>query len=98
MSVLACKVIAGLMTMAGQDGTAAWCREPSFLERCAVRLEEMMGDPKVGVLTLHTSHRLCTDHVQTIPIDDLDPSGHPSGQLDRYIGSCSVRSTSLILF
>ena len=51
MSVLACKVIAGLMTLAGQDGTAAWCREPSFLERCAARLEEMMGDPKVGILT-----------------------------------------------
>lgn len=48
VNTLACRVVAGVMTMAGQDGAAKWCREPEFLGRCAARLQEMMEDPKVG--------------------------------------------------
>lgn len=48
VNILACRVVAGVMTMAGQDGAAKWCREPEFLGRCAARLQEMMEDPKVG--------------------------------------------------
>eukprot|EP00752_Nemacystus_decipiens_P015738 g14050.t1 len=49
VNILACRVVAGVMTMAGQDGTAKWCREPEFLARCAARLEEMMEDPKATI-------------------------------------------------
>lgn len=48
VNVLACRVIAGLMTMAGKADSSDWCRKPDFLGRCAARLEEMMKDPKVG--------------------------------------------------
>ncbi|CBJ28390.1 hypothetical protein Esi_0104_0093 [Ectocarpus siliculosus] len=46
VNILACRVVAGVMTMAGQEGAAAWCRDPEFLHRCAARLQEMMEDTK----------------------------------------------------
>ncbi|CAN0144766.1 unnamed protein product, partial [Ectocarpus fasciculatus] len=49
VNILACRVVAGVMTMAGQEGAATWCREPEFLDRCAARLQEMMEDTKATI-------------------------------------------------
>ncbi|CAN0142935.1 unnamed protein product, partial [Scytosiphon promiscuus] len=49
VNILACRVIAGIMTMAGQEGAAAWSRDPDFLGRCAARLQEMMEDTKATI-------------------------------------------------
>ncbi|CAM9169386.1 unnamed protein product [Ectocarpus sp. 13 AM-2016] len=49
VNILACRVVAGVMTMAGQEGAAAWCRDPEFLDRCAARLQEMMEDTKAAI-------------------------------------------------
>ncbi|CAN0473348.1 unnamed protein product, partial [Ectocarpus sp. 12 AP-2014] len=49
VNILACRVVAGVMTMAGREGAAAWCRDPEFLDRCAARLQEMMEDTKATI-------------------------------------------------
>ncbi|CAN0252074.1 unnamed protein product, partial [Ectocarpus sp. 12 AP-2014] len=49
VNILACRVVAGVMTMAGQEGAAAWCRDPEFLDRFAARLQEMMEDTKATI-------------------------------------------------
>ncbi|CAN0321606.1 unnamed protein product [Pylaiella littoralis] len=65
VNILACRVIAGVMTMTGREGAAAWCREPQFLGRCAGRLQDMMEDPKAtirGQAMLAVGNLACSLH------------------------------------
>ncbi|CAM9267614.1 unnamed protein product, partial [Sphacelaria rigidula] len=85
VNVLACRVIAGLMTMAGKADSSDWCRKPDFLGRCAARLEEMMKDPKATIRAQ-----------ATLAVGNLSCSLHAirSGPLARGVASSSAQPVS----
>eukprot|EP00903_Cladosiphon_okamuranus_P013629 g12693.t1 len=104
VNILACRVVAGVMTMAGQDGAAKWCRDPEFLGRCAARLQEMMEDPKatiraqamlaVGNLSC-SLHSIRSRHPRSTPPALDDPPPTPtSPRLDNSKSATNTPSPS----